>query len=131
MEWTTTFADHGFLQCCHRRADRLFAAQVGFADDPPADVVGKVCQDTRHVALGEGSVQVSEQQLLGGVAAGGTVSLLSLQLFSQAHFVGHLLRRHGLGKVGGFIQRPDFDFAGARHGIGDTVSPTPRPRPCP
>ncbi len=58
---------HGF----ERGADGLFAAEGGFADDLPADFVDEMVEDCLDIAMGEGNVQISEQELLGGISAVG------------------------------------------------------------
>ena len=54
---------HGF----ERGADGLFAPEVGFADDLPADVVGELVEDGLDVALGESDVQISEKAFFGAL----------------------------------------------------------------
>ena len=56
---------HGF-EC---GADGVSAVEVGFADDLPADVIGVIVEDGLDIAVGEGYVQISEDEFLGGIAA--------------------------------------------------------------
>lgn len=58
---------HGF----EGGADGFFAAEIGFADDLPVDVVGEVGEDGLDVGVGKGDVEVAEDAFLGGIGAVG------------------------------------------------------------
>ena len=52
-------------------ADGFFAAEVGYANDLPVDILGEVVEDGFDVGVGEGDVQVAKGEFFWGLDAVG------------------------------------------------------------
>ena len=55
---------HGF----EGGADGFFAAEVGYANDLPVDIVDEVVKDGFDVGVGEGNVQVAKGEFFGALS---------------------------------------------------------------